>query len=185
VGRLREGTAVTSGGVRRFRSCAFAASAVALALGAHVTAHGAPPDALLLLLLVALGDGVSSTYARRPRGPVATAAALVTTQLVLHVVFVLAAPDHGAHADHVLTLPMLVTHGFAAVVLAVLLSHGERLVARAAGLLLPVLLLRPFRPVPVGRPVVAAAGEVPLRPAASVHDISRRGPPTGSAAART
>jgi hypothetical protein len=176
----------TSSGARRLRSVAFAASAVGLTLGAHVTAHGEPPDVLFLLMLVALVDAVSSTFARRPRGPVATAAALLTTQVVLHVAFVLAAPAHAAHAEHVLSAPMLAAHGVAAVVLAVLLSHGERLVSHVARVLLPVAVLRPFRPLPVTRPAVAAVpNDVPLGLGACLHDISRRGPPNRSLAART
>ncbi len=173
----------TSSGARRLRSAAFSASAVGLTLGAHVTAHGEPPDVLSLLVLVVLVDVVSSTFGRRPRGPVATSAALLMTQVVLHVAFVLAAPAHG---EHVLSAPMLAAHGVAAVVLAVLLSHGERLIGHAAGVLLPVAVLCPFRAVPVSRVVVAAVTrDVPLRLGACLHDISGRGPPRRPHAAPT
>jgi hypothetical protein len=176
----------TSSGARRLRSVAFSASAVGLTLGAHITAHGEPPDVLFVLVLVALVDAMSSAFAQRPRGPVATTAALLTTQVLLHVAFVLAAPAHGAHAEHVLSVPMLAAHGIAAVVLAVLLSHGERLVSHVARVLLPVAVLRPFYPFPVTRPAVAALpNDVPLGLGASLHDISRRGPPRRPLAART
>lgn len=175
-----------SSGARRLRSAAFAASAVGLTLGAHVTAHGEPPDVLLLLLLVALVDATSSTFTRRPRGPVATAAALLVTQAVLHLAFVLATPAHSAHAEHVPSLPMLVAHGIVAVVLAVVLSHGERLISHVARVLLPVAVLRPFRPLPVSRLVVAVVpDDVPRGLGACPRDISRRGPPNRAPAAHT
>jgi hypothetical protein len=175
----------TTSGACRARSAAFAASAVGLTLGAHVTAHGEPPGVPFLLLVVALVEALSSTFARRPRGPVATAAALLMAQVVLHVAFVLAAPAHAVHGEHLSSRPMLVAHGIAAVVLAVLLSRGERLITHVARLFLPVALLRPFRPVAVSRLVVAASSHVPLRLKASLHDISRRGPPSRPLAART
>jgi hypothetical protein len=175
----------TTSGACRARSAAFAASAVGLTLGAHVTAHGEPPGVPFLLLVVVLVEAMSSTFARRPRGPFATAAALLTAQVVLHVAFVLATPGHAVHGDHLSSRPMLVAHGIAAVVLAVLLSRGERLIAHVARLFLPVAVLRPFRPVAVGRLVVAASNHVPLRLRASLHDISRRGPPSRPLAART
>lgn len=176
----------TSSGARRLRSAAFAASAVALTLGAHVTAHGEPPDVLFLLVLVAPVDVMSSAFGRRPRGVVATTAALLTTQVLLHGAFVLAAPAHAAHTQPVPSAAMLAAHGIAAVLLAVLLSHGERLVGHAAGVLLPVAVLRPFRPSPVSRPaVVALPAEVPPLLGARLHDISMRGPPSRFPAART
>jgi hypothetical protein len=175
----------TSSGARRLRSAAFAASAVGLTLGAHVTAHGEPPDVLFVLVLVALVDAMSSAFARRPRGPLATTAALLMSQVVLHIAFVLAAPAHAAHAEHVLSAAMLAAHGIAAVVLAVLLSHGERLVSHVARVLLPVAVLRPFRVLPVSRSVIVAVpSDVPLGLGVCLHDISGRGPPNRSLAAR-
>jgi len=175
----------TGSGARSARSVAFAVSAVSLSLGAHATAGGDVPDVPLLLLLVALVDAASSTLARRPRGPVATAVALLSAQVVLHGAFMFAAPDHAAHAGHLPSLPMVVAHGIAAFVLAVLLSHGERLITHVARVLLPVALLRPFRPLLATRLVVAVPSDVPpLRLAATLHDISRRGPPESSLAAR-
>jgi hypothetical protein len=174
----------TGSGARSARSVAFAVSAVSLSLGAHATAGGDVPD-VPLLLLVALVDAASSTLARRPRGPVATAVALLSAQVVLHGAFMFAAPDHAAHAGHLPSLPMVVAHGIAAFVLAVLLSHGERLITHVARVLLPVALLRPFRPLLATRLVVAVPSDVPpLRLAATLHDISRRGPPESSLAAR-
>jgi hypothetical protein len=178
----------TASGARSVRSVAFAVSAVSLSLGAHATAGGDVPDVPLLLLLIALVDAVSSTFARRPRGPTATAVALLAAQVVLHGAFMFAAPAHAAHAahaGHLHSLPMLVAHGIAAFVLAVLLSHGERLITHVARVLLPVALLRPFRPLLATRLVVAVPSDVPpLRLAATLHDISRRGPPESSLAAR-
>jgi hypothetical protein len=73
---------------------------------------------------------------------------------------------------------MLVAHGIAALVLAVLLNHGERVITRIARALVPVALLRPFRPRSATRPMVAIPTDGPaLRLAASLHDLSRRGPP--------
>jgi hypothetical protein len=175
----------TASGARSVRSGAFAVSAVSLSLGAHVTAGGDVPVIPLLLLLVALVDASSSTFARRPRGPIATAVALLAAQVVLHGAFMFAAPAHAAHAGHLHSLPMLVAHGIAAFVLAVLLSHGERLITHVARVLLPVALLRPFRPLPATRLVVAVPSDVPpLRLAATLHDLSRRGPPESSLVAR-
>ena len=164
---------------------AFAASAVGLTAGAHVTGGGEPPDIPQLLLLVALGEGVSARFARRPRGPLATAAALLTTQVVLHFAFAFATPAHVAHLGHTPSLPMLVAHGLAAVVLGALLSHGERLIARVLRALLPVAVLRPFRASPGSRLLVVAPRDVPFRLGVSLHDISGRGPPSTSLAART
>jgi hypothetical protein len=176
----------TASGARSVRSVAFAASAVSLSLGAHATAGGDVPDVPLLLLLVALVDAASSTFARRPRGPIATAVALLAAQVLLHGAFMFAAPAHAAHADHFPSLSMVVAHGIAAFVLAALLSHGERLITHVARVLLPVALLRPFRPLPATWLVVAVPSEVPpLRLAATLHDLSRRGPPDTSPAART
>lgn len=169
-----------SSGARRVRSAAFAASAVGLTLGAHATAGGELPALPLVLLLVALVEAASSTFARRPRGPVATAGALLTAQVVLHGAFALATPagaTHLAHVGHAHSAPMLVAHGITVLVLAALLSHGERLIAHVARVLLPVALLRPFRSLPMTRLVVAVPRKVRLRLAASVHDLSRRGPP--------
>jgi hypothetical protein len=177
---------LTSSGARSVRSVAFSVSAVGLSLGAHVTAGGEIPVVPLLLLLVALVDAASSTFARRPRGPLATAAALLSAQVVLHGAFALTAPCHAGHFFHIPSLPMVVGHGLAALVLAVLLSHGERLISHVARVLLPVALLRPFRPLPVTRLVVRVPSDVPtLRLAATLHDLSRRGPPDLAFAART
>lgn len=175
----------TSSGARRARSVAFTVSAVGLTAGAHVTAGGGPPDVPQLLLLVALVEAVSATFAGRPRGPVSTAAALLTAQVVLHFALAFATPAHVAHLGHTPSLPMLVAHGLAAVVLAALLSHGERLIARVARVLLPVAVRRPFRAVPVSRLLVVAPRDVPLRLGPSLHDISGRGPPSPCLAART
>jgi hypothetical protein len=87
----------TASDARSVRSGAFAVSAVSLSLGAHVTAGGDVPVVPLLLLLVALVDAASSTFARRPRGPIATAVALLAAQVVLHGAFMFAAPAHAAH----------------------------------------------------------------------------------------
>jgi hypothetical protein len=186
---VHSGAMFTSSGARRVRSTAFAVSAVGLTLGAHATAGGELPAVPLLLLLIALVEAASSTFARRPRGPIPTASALLSTQVVLHGAFALAAPPHAGHSSHVSHLPsvsMVVAHGIAALVLAFLLSHGERLIKRVGRLLLPVALLRPFRPRPASRLVVVVPRDVPpLRLAASLHDISRRGPPNPSLAART
>jgi hypothetical protein len=164
---------------------AFAVSAVGLTAGAHVTAGGEPPDVPQLLLLVALAEGVSARFAGRPRSPVTTAAALLMTQVVLHFAFAFATPGHVAHLGSTPSLAMLVAHGLAAAVLGALLSHGERLIARVVRALLPVAVLRPFRVVPVTRLLVVAPRDVPLRQGASLHDISGRGPPSTSLAART
>jgi hypothetical protein len=175
----------TSSGARRVRSVAFAVSAVGLTAGAHVTAGGELPDVPQLLLLAGLVEAVSATFARRPRGPVATAGALLLAQVVLHFALVFATPAHVAHVGDIPSPSMLVTHGLAAVVLAALLSHGERLVARAARVLLPVAVLRPFRALPVSRLVVVVLRDVPLRVVGCLHDISGRGPPHPSLAALT
>jgi hypothetical protein len=166
---------------------AFAASAVALGLGAHATAGGELPPLPLLVPLVVLVEAMSSTFARRPRGPLATAAALLASQLGLHAAFAFAAPTHAVHVGHVPTLEMLLAHGVAALVLAATLSRGEELISHAAGLLLPVAVLVPFRPGPPSfrLPVAAPGHRVPLRLGASLHDISRRGPPRRRSAART
>jgi hypothetical protein len=169
----------TSSGARSVRSAAFAFSAVGLSLGAHVTAGGEVPIVPHLLLLVALVEAASARFACRPRGPVATAVALLAAQAVLHAAFMLAAPTHVAHVDHLPSPPMLAAHGITATVLAVVLAHGERLITRVARALVPVALLRPFQPLPVSRPVTATAIDVPrLRLAATLHDLSRRGPPS-------
>jgi hypothetical protein len=179
-------TMLTSSGARSVRSAAFAVSAVGLSLGAHVTAGGEIPVVPLLLLLVAHVDAASSAFARRPRGPIATAVALLTAQVVLHGAFMVAAPAHAAHTHDIHSPRMLVAHGIAASVLAVLLSRGEQLIANVARVLLPVALLRPFRPLPASRLVVAVPSDVPpMRLAATLHDLSRRGPPDRSPAART
>lgn len=179
----------TSSGAHRVRSTAFAVSAVGLALGAHATAGGEPPVLPLLVLLVALVDAASSTFARRSRSPLATAAALLTAQVVLHGAFTLAGPVHAGHAAHAGHLPsvlMLVAHGIAALVMAFLLSHGERLIRRITRVLVPVAVLRPFRPRPATGPVVDVPTDVPsLRLPSSLHDLSRRGPPHRVLLART
>ena len=120
------------------------------------------------------------------RRPGFTAVALLSAQVVLHGAFALAAPVHAAHVHHLPSPPMLVAHGIAALVLAVLLSHGERLITHVVGVLLPVALLRPFRPLPVARFVATVRSDVPpLRLVATLHDLNRRGPPDRSRAART
>jgi hypothetical protein len=176
----------TSSGAASVRSAAFAAGAVGLSLGAHVTGGGEVPDVLALLLLGVLVEAASSTFARRPRGAIATAGALLAAQVVLHGAFVIAAPAHVAHGNHLPSPSMLVAHTVAALVLGVLLARGERLITRVARVLVPVAVLRPFRPLPVRRLVIAAAGDVPrLRPAVTLHDLSRRGPPDRCPATRT
>jgi hypothetical protein len=159
---------------------------VGLALGAHVTVGGDVPGLLPLLLLGVLVEAASSTFARRPRGAIATAVALLSAQVVLHGAFVMAVPAHMGHGNHLPSPPMVVAHGIAALVLGVLLARGERLITRVARVLVPVALLRPFRPLPARRLVIAAPGEVPrLRPAVTLHDLSRRGPPERCLATRT
>ncbi|WP_433281396.1 hypothetical protein ACQPZA_14710 [Pseudonocardia xinjiangensis] len=168
----------TSSGARRVRSAAFAACAVGLALGAHVTAGGEAPDVTLLLVLGVLVEAASSTFARRPRGAIATAVALLSAQVALHGSFMIAGPAHAAHVSHLPSPPMLVAHGLAALVLAVLLVRGEQLITRVARVLVPVALLRPFRPLPVRRLMIVPPGDVPRpRPTVTLHDLSRRGPP--------
>ena len=176
----------TSSGARSARSAAFAACAVGLAFGAHVTVGGEVPGFLPLLLLGVLVEAASSTFARRPRGPLATGVALLSAQVVLHGAFMMAAPAHMAHGSHLPSPSMVVAHGIAALVLGVLLARGERLITCVARLLVPVALLRPFRSPPVRRLVLAAPVDVPrLRPAVTLHDLSRRGPPDRSLATRT
>jgi hypothetical protein len=176
----------TSSGARSVRSAAFAACAVGLALGAHATAGGGVPDLLVLLLLGVLVEAASSTFARRPRGALATALALLSVQVVLHSAFMMAAPAHMAHGSHLHSPSMVVAHGIAALILGVLLARGERQITCVARLLVPVALLRPFRPLPVRRLVIAAPVDVPrLRPAVTLHDLSRRGPPDRCLATRT
>jgi hypothetical protein len=178
----------TPGGVPRLRSAAFAAAAVGLAVGAHVTAGGGPPVVPLVVGLVALVEAVATAFARRRRGAVATGAALAGSQALLHVVLAAAEPSHAGHAGHaagVLTPAMLTAHALAAMVLGGLLSHGELVLGWALGLLVPIAAVVPFRPpAPTAVAVVVPVVHAARRWAVTLHDLSRRGPPAGSAAVR-
>ena len=168
---------------RRLRSTGFAAAAVGLAVGAHTTAGGAVPVLPLLVLLGTLVEASATAFARRRRGAAATGAALITTQAALHAAFLATEPGHGAHAA--LGPSMLLAHGLAALVLGWLLSHGETVLVRALARLLPVLAVVPFRPATVIHVLVRTpAGPQWRRPAVSLHDLSRRGPPGRHAAPR-
>jgi hypothetical protein len=169
-----------TGAVPRLRSAAFALAAVGLAVGAHVTAGGMLPAVPLAVGLVALVEAAATAWARNRRGAVTTAAALVVAQALLHVVLSAAEPSHAGHAHHgsATTPGMLAAHGLAAVVLGFLLSHGDRMAGWAVGLLVPIVVVAPFRPR-VGVRVLPAtpAGTAAVRSAISLHDLSRRGPP--------
>jgi hypothetical protein len=173
------------------RSGAFAVAAVGLAVGAHVSAGGALPAAPLIVGLAALIEAVVSTTGRRRRGPTAVAAGLLVTQALLHVVFAATESSHAGHAAHSEHLAgaaspaMLTAHALAAVVLGSSLSHGERLVEWAVGLLLPIVVIAPFRrPAATEVPQVPPVAAAPGRWVVGRHDRSRRGPPAGSCAVR-
>jgi hypothetical protein len=189
-------TVPTSEGARRLRSAGFAAAAVGLAVGAHAGAGGALPALPLLIGLAALVGAGASASARRRRGPVTTGAALLATQVALHVVLSAAGPSHhgghAAHADHagwaahLAPSPgMLGAHALAALVLGWVLSHGEAAAGRAVALLVPVVAGPPPMPRPAARVHLRTwvAARRP-RPAVTLHDLSRRGPPVAHTAAR-
>lgn len=166
-----------SRGVERVRATAFAASTVGLALGAHVTAGGVMPALPLLVLLVALTEGFFTAFAQRRRGPVEIGAALVGAQSALHCAFTLAAPPEH-HTGVSPTPTMVLTHGVATLMLAVLLHRGEDVLAWVARLLLPLVVLLPYRPRSTTRVRLCTPTPVPLRSHRFLlPQLSRRGPP--------
>lgn len=135
------------------RAVALGATTLTLAAGAHTGAGGALPPPGLLALLVLFLAPVSLALARRSRGVVWTAAALLGEQVGLHTAFTVLAPDPsdcaatvtgvGHHAVHLTahgcemaagmagsqamsSVSMLVAHAAATVLTAGILVHGER-----------------------------------------------------------
>lgn len=184
-GRLSPFPAVSSRSVerasrhsaQRVRSAAFAVSAVGLALGAHVTAGGVVPALPLVLLLVVLIEGIAATFARQRRSPAVIAIGLVGAQAFLHSAFTLVTPSGHAHP----VLPsgsMMLAHGVATLLLAGLLHRGEELLERLTHLLLPLVVLLPYRPLPATRMRLRAPRmTVVCDRTALLHDLTRRGPP--------
>jgi len=86
-----------------------------------------------------------------------------------------------AHGGGLASVAMLVAHGAAVLATALLLARGERLVRRVLGLLLPRLVRPAAAVAPVAQHLARAATGV-LVAAVAVSDLSRRGPPTRTAA---
>jgi hypothetical protein len=206
---MQESSAATpaTGVALLVRSSLFAASAVWLALTAHVAGGGTAPAtgplAGLFLLISALG----AVLAGRRRGPLGITAAMLALQYALHHVFAFLSTgfschsmpagqpmEHSMHAAMAMspacsTVPgsamgtvsasMLISHVLAAVTLSLLLSQGERTLWLVLTWFLPPLpSVPPIVPV-AARPAPTVAPRPPLRLRRELlsSGAGRRGPP--------
>jgi hypothetical protein len=151
---------------------------VALSIGAHALAGGAPSGAGVALAVVLAGTvGALASSTPRARGIPGLIALLAAGQLLCHLV--LAAAGH-AHTGGGAPTPVMVgAHAAAVVVGAVLIAAGDRL-CRALSTVVRALTVRGLRQPHVAV-VAAKTADQPLQWMLYLRaSISHRGPPVGS-----
>lgn len=198
-------------GARLVRGAAGAVLAVGLAAASHtVLGAGHVPHPLVLVLAVALAAPICTLLAGRRLCLPRVVAAVLGSQALLHGLCALPAPAPGAlsslpaaagHSGHLghavpagLTTPpaataaadqhgvaMLAAHAAAALLTVLLIRHGERLLTRAAGVVVDAVLrhrVPALRP-PAGRLrlVWAGAGPAPRAGRDLAGAAGLRGPP--------
>jgi hypothetical protein len=102
----------------------FTAACVCLGVGAHLAAGGSPPDAAMVLLLVAFVALICASIERRERSLPSIVAGVGLVQLGVHVAL-LAGHQHEASAAAQNLPVMLMAHAGAVVALAWWLRRGE------------------------------------------------------------
>jgi hypothetical protein len=170
--------------VRAARGAALAATTASLGVAGHVLAGGEVPDAGLTILVAALVGWAGAVVVDRARGTLATVAALVAGQLVLHVV--LSLPSALAHLHPSEVLPELSANAWVGAHILVVLGVGLVLAGADAAILVALqaistTLRQITRPLPACAPLW-----IPVLPSQTVdveRDIllrrlrARRGPP--------
>lgn len=165
----------------RVRGVAVGAVSTTLAVAAHATGGGMPPDAPSLLVLLGLGTvlgAASGTVAWLRSARLGLLGLLGAGQLAAHLLLEVSA----MHA-HVPPSPtMVLAHAGAVVVAAVLVGLAERVgpacaaaLARALPVLLAPLVVRP-RAASLPAPVASPA----IRQLLVTTSLARRGPPVGA-----
>lgn len=188
--------------LRALRGAAAAAIAVLLAAVSHTIGGGVAPSALILIGVAALAWPITTALVGRRLSPAGLAAAVVTAQAALHVVFAFTSSigaagaslaqaatshQHGqlllGGADSVAQVvlpnaPMLAAHAAAAVASFVLLFGGERMLRTVAAWTLR-LLGRATPAAPAVFSVPRATFADALAPAVRLVRgvFHRRGPP--------
>ena len=118
----------------RLRVPVFTAACVCLGVGAHIGAGGSPPDAAMVLRMVAAVAVTSASLQCRERGLPSIVAAVALVQLGVHVAL-LASHEHEASAAPENLPVMLMAHAGAVMALAWWLRRGEAAVWRATATL--------------------------------------------------
>lgn len=152
-------------------------------LAAHAAGGGAPtgtPMSLMILMCATVGAAVSTVTVERYLTKVMMLAGAVTAAQVLGHVALSAASHHGVH-DAPLSTPMVFSHLFAAVTLAILIALAEFLYQVCGSVLCWLRLVaihrgRSHAPLLLGRHVVM------IRQTLLRSGLGMRAPPTGSAA---
>jgi hypothetical protein len=146
----------TRGIVRLLRAVAVGTSAVVVSLVGHASGGASPPSLLTTGLLVAVASAVAWRLSLARWTVTSLTGVLVVAQSGLHLSFTM---DAGVAAHHQ-TVPMLLGHAAATLIMVVVLSRGESLLwavveslsLRVWRLLRPATLPpRPTVPRPVGR----------------------------------
>jgi hypothetical protein len=171
-------TEPTQGLLRLLRSAGVGAGVVVVSLTGHLAAHADVPHATALWPAVALATVVCWMLSAVRWTLTSLLGVMIAAQSVLHVVFVWGAADTGAHW----TLPMLLGHVVATVIVVIALYRGEALIWTVV----ESLGLRMWRLL---RPVAVPAGGIVWMPAIPVRAAAprcwhggvppRRGPPRG------
>ncbi|OFJ53903.1 hypothetical protein [Mycolicibacterium grossiae] len=172
-------------GAARLRGVCVGAASMAVAVAAHGSAGAELPatsSMVLLVLCAAMVGAVASSPSEAHRRLPVLVAYLAGGQTVGHCLLTFTAGHHhgGSHA----TLPMLVAHGVAALVLAVLIGTAERSLAALAGVLWRLILvgvaLRGTDACRRPRPLWWGAGlRIRILPGSG---LGTRGPPSFTAA---
>lgn len=187
---------------RTLRGVAASATATLTAAAAHTLAGGGAPDPLLVGAAVVLASPVAVILAGRRVAVWRTTAAVLASQVLLHIGFSLTAgidpTTGGSHSHHSATplasgsvdlIPdatMWAHHVVAAAFTIVLLYRGERMLAALSRGLIRILgLAVSLGPLPFVGGEQTAPEQRPfgLLPHIAISDLSRRGPPSAFAAA--
>jgi hypothetical protein len=169
----------TRGVVRTLRAAAVGSAAVLVTMVGHLAGGGAVPSPAMIGLLGAAATAVAWTLSLARWNLRSLTGVLVVSQAGLHLCFTMAAGDAAQHH----TMPMLLGHAAATVVMVALLNGGESLlwsVVESLGL----RVWRLLRPAALPQWPTVPRPARRRRPAAprSWHGLQppRRGPPTGS-----
>ncbi|WP_067198680.1 hypothetical protein [Microbacterium sp. XT11] len=186
---------MTSRQLRLLRAVAASSTATVVAATSHTVAGGPAPHPLLVLALAAFLISVAALLVGPRASRLRTAATVIVSQGVFHLVFqVLGAPAGGGampavHAHHLPALgsvaiaampdaPMLAGHALAAAVTTFLLWHGEGIAAVVARWVRAVLRrAETVLPAPNDPPLPLRSDDGAPSVALSASSVSRRGPP--------